>query len=72
MLAMLVTESQFYYAYTRLLLNLGVNLIQRGESYYVIIKVKLYRNLTISAICKAIIIKIKKLAEEYNKCINKN
>jgi hypothetical protein len=46
--------------------------MQRGESYYVVIKVKLYRNLTISAIYKAIITKTKKLAEEYNKRINEN
>ena len=46
--------------------------MQRGESYYIIIKIKLYRNLTISAIYKAIITKIKKLAKEYNKHINKN
>jgi hypothetical protein len=36
------------------------------------VKVKLYRNLTISAIYKAIIAKTKKLVEEYNKHINKN
>jgi hypothetical protein len=46
--------------------------MQRGESYHVIIKVKLHKNLTISAICEAIVIKTKKLAEEYNKCINEN
>jgi hypothetical protein len=46
--------------------------MQRGESYHVIIKVKLHRNLTISAVYKAIIIKTKKLTEEYNKCINEN
>ena len=46
--------------------------MQRGESYHIIIKVKLYRNLTISIIYKAIITKIKKLVEEYNKCINEN
>ena len=65
-------ESQFCHAYTRLLPNLGVNSTQRGESYYVVVKVKLYKNLTISAIYEAIITKIKKLAEEYNKRINKN
>jgi hypothetical protein len=46
--------------------------MQRGESYHVIIKIKLHRNLTISAIYKAIVTKTKKLAEEYNKCINEN
>ena len=35
-------------------------------------KVKLHRNLTISAICEAIVTKTKKLAEEYNKRINEN
>ena len=35
-------------------------------------KIKLYKNLTISAIYKAIITKIKKLAKEYNKRINEN
>ena len=35
-------------------------------------KIKLYKNLTISAIYEAIIIKIKKLAEEYNERINEN
>ena len=46
--------------------------MQRGESYHIVIKVKLYRNLTISTIYKAIITKTKKLAEEYNKHINEN
>jgi hypothetical protein len=36
------------------------------------VKIKLYKNLTVSAIYKAIIVKIKKLAEEYNERINKN
>jgi hypothetical protein len=65
-------ESQFYHAYIRLLPNLGVNSIQKGESYYVVIKVKLHKNLSVSAACEAIIIKTKKLAEEYNKRINNN
>jgi hypothetical protein len=65
-------ESQFCYTYTRLLLNLGVNSTQRGESYHVIVKIKLYKNLTVSAAYKAIITKTKKLAEEYNERINKN
>jgi hypothetical protein len=46
--------------------------MQRGESYHVVIKAKLYKNLTISAVYKAIITKIKKLAEEYNERINEN
>ena len=65
-------ESQFCHAYTRLLPNLGVNSTQRGESYYVVVKVKLYKNLTVSATYKAIITKTKKLAEEYNERINEN
>jgi hypothetical protein len=36
------------------------------------VKAKLYKNLTVSAIYKAIIIKTKKLVEEYNERINKN
>jgi len=52
--------------------NLGVNSTQRGESYYVVVKVKLYKNLTVSATYKAIITKTKKLAEEYNERINEN
>jgi uncharacterized protein YsxB (DUF464 family) len=52
--------------------NLRVNSTQRGKSYYIVVKAKLYKNLTISAICKAIITKIKKLAEEYNERINEN
>jgi hypothetical protein len=36
------------------------------------VKVKLYRNLTVSAVCEAIIAKTKKLAEEYNERINEN
>lgn len=65
-------EPQFYYIYTRSLLNLGVNLTQRGESYHVIIKVRLNKNLSISATCEAIIAKTKKLAKEYNEQINEN
>ena len=52
--------------------NLRVNSTQRGESYHIVVKAKLYKNLTVSAIYKAIIVKTKKLAEEYNKCINEN
>jgi hypothetical protein len=47
-------------------------LTQRSKSYHVIIKAKLYKNLTVSAVYKAIITKTKKLAEEYNEHINKN
>jgi len=36
------------------------------------VKVKLYKNLTVSATYKAIITKTKKLAEEYNERINEN
>jgi len=36
------------------------------------VKVKLYKNLTVSAAYEAIIIKTKKLAEEYNERINEN
>ena len=35
-------------------------------------KVKLQRNLTISATCEAIVTKTKKLAEEYNERTNEN
>jgi hypothetical protein len=47
-------------------------LTQRGKSYHIVVKAKLYKNLTISAACEAIITKTKKLTEEYNKRINKN
>ena len=55
-----------------MLLNLRVNSTQCNESYYIIIKQKLNKNLSISAAYKAIIIKIKLLAKEYNKRINNN
>ena len=52
--------------------NLGVNLTQRNESYYVVIKQNLNKNLSVSAACEAIIAQIKLLAKEYNKWINNN
>ena len=55
-----------------MLLNLRVNSTQRNKSYYVVIKQKLNKNLSVSAVYKAIIIKTKLLAKEYNKRINNN
>jgi hypothetical protein len=54
------------------LLNLGVNSTQCNKSYHIIIKQKLNKNLSVSAAYKAIIIKTKLLAKEYNKRINNN
>jgi hypothetical protein len=48
------------------LLNLGVNSTQRNKSYYVVIKQKLNKNLSVSAAYKAIVAKTKLLAKEYN------
>ena len=55
-----------------MLLNLGANSTQCNESYYIVIKQKLNKNLSISAAYKVIILKTKLLAEEYNKRINNN
>jgi hypothetical protein len=55
-----------------MLLNLGANSTQRNKSYYIIIKQKLNKNLSISAAYKVIISKTKLLAKEYNKRINNN
>ena len=55
-----------------ILLNLGVNSTQCNESYHVVVKKKLSKNLSISAAYKAIIIKTKLLAKEYNKRIKNN
>jgi hypothetical protein len=52
--------------------NLGANSTQRNKSYYIIIKQKLNKNLSISAACEVIITKTKLLAKEYNKWINDN
>jgi hypothetical protein len=54
------------------LLNLGVNSTQCNKSYYVVVKQKLNKNLSVSAVYEAIIAKTKLLAEEYNKRINNN
>jgi hypothetical protein len=54
------------------LLNLGVNSTQRNKSYYVVVKQKLNKNLSISATYEAIVVKTKLLAKEYNKRINNN
>jgi hypothetical protein len=54
------------------LLNLRANLTQCNKSYYVIVKQKLNKNLSVSTAYKAIITKIKLLAKEYNKRINNN
>ena len=55
-----------------MLLNLGANSTQCNKSYYIIIKQKLNKNLSISAAYKVIITKTKLLAKEYNKRINNN
>jgi hypothetical protein len=55
-----------------MLLNLGVNSTQCNESYYVVVKQNLNKNLSVSAVCEAIVVRIKLLAEEYNKRINDN
>jgi hypothetical protein len=52
--------------------NLGVNLTQRNESYHVVVKQKLNKNLSVSTAYKAIVAKTKLLAEEYNERINNN
>jgi hypothetical protein len=54
------------------LLNLGANSTQHNESYHVVVKQKLNKNLSVSAACEAIVIKTKLLAEEYNERINDN
>jgi hypothetical protein len=48
-------EPQFCRAYTRILLNLRVNSTQRNESYHVVVKKKLSKNLSVSAAYEAII-----------------
>jgi hypothetical protein len=65
-------EPQFCRAYTRLLPNLGVHSTQRNESYHVVVKKRLHKNLTVSAACEAIVAKTKQLADEYNERINNN
>jgi hypothetical protein len=55
-----------------MLLNLEANSTQCNKSYYIVIKQKLNKNLSISAACEVIIMKIKLLAEEYNEWINDN
>ena len=52
--------------------NLRANSTQRNESYHVVIKQKLNKNLSISAAYEVIITKTKLLAKEYNKRINDN
>ena len=52
--------------------NLEANSTQCNKSYYIIIKQKLNKNLSISAACEVIIMKTKLLAKEYNKWINNN
>jgi hypothetical protein len=52
--------------------NLGVNSTQRNESYHVVVKQKLNKNLSVSTACEAIVAKTKLLAEEYNERINNN
>jgi hypothetical protein len=65
-------EPQFCRVYTRVLPNLGVNSTQRNESYHVVVKQKLNKNLSVSTACEAIVEKTKLLAEEYNERINNN
>jgi hypothetical protein len=47
-----------------------VHSTQHNESYHVVVKQKLNKNLSVSAACEAIVKKTKRLAEEYNKRIN--
>ena len=65
-------EPQFCRAYTHVLPNLGVNSTQRNESYHVVVKQNLNKNLSVSAACETIVVRIKLLAEEYNERINDN
>jgi hypothetical protein len=65
-------EHQFCRAYTRTYVNLGVHSTQRNESYHVVVKQRLHKNLSLSAAVEALIGQIKELAEEYNKRINHN
>ena len=55
-----------------MLLNLRVNSTQYNKSYYIVIKQKLNKNLSVSAAYEAIVVKTKLLAKEYNKRINNN
>jgi hypothetical protein len=65
-------EVQFCRAYTRTYINLGVHSTQRNESYHVVVKKRLHKNLSVSDAIEAIVAKTLELAEEYNARINNN
>jgi len=65
-------EVQFCRAYTNTYINLGVYSTQRNESYHVVVKKNLNKNLTISAAVEALVTKTSELAETYNERINKD
>jgi hypothetical protein len=63
-------ESQFCQAYTQTYLNLGVYSTQQNESYYNVVKAKLYKNISISKAVQIIVEKTKDLGQRYNAEIN--
>jgi hypothetical protein len=65
-------EPQFCKAYTQQLLNLGVYSTQRNESYYVVVKTKLYQNLPILKAVHTIANQTAELRRKYNAKINHN
>jgi hypothetical protein len=65
-------EIQFCRAYANTYVNLGVYSTQRIESYHVVIKRNLNKNLTISVAIEALVSQTAERAEEYNERINKD
>ena len=63
---------QFCHAFTNTSINLGVYSTQRNESYHVIVKRNLNKNLTVSAAIEALVSRTSELAEDYNERINKD
>jgi hypothetical protein len=65
-------EPQFCRAYTCTYRNLGVHTTQRNESYHVVVKQKLHKNLSIPRAIRAIVEATADIGHKYDKEINNN
>jgi hypothetical protein len=63
-------EFQFCRAYTQTYQNLGVHTTQRGESYHVVVKTKLHKDMPISKAIQIILQQTKNLGKQYDAEIN--
>jgi hypothetical protein len=64
-------EYQFCRAYTQTYLNLGVHTTQRCESYHIVVKARLNKNMPLSKSIQTIVEQTHKLGRQYDAEINR-